>query len=529
MSGSDNQEITKAASIVGSATMLSRIFGYVRDAAIAAIFGASIDTDIFFVAYRIPNFFRRLLGEGAFTASIIPVLTDELSSGGKDRGRTIASKVITAASLVFLSLSIMGILFAGPLVKWLAPGFTDTAAKLSLATSMTRWTFPFLFFIGLLAVSMGILNSMKHFMAPALSPVFFNIFIILSVIILTPYFDTPVYALAVGVVGGGCMQFLFQLPYLKRVGMLPRLDFRFSDPAVKKIARLLGPYTLGVAVYQINILITQWFASRLPDGSISYLYYANRLVELPIGIFGVAIATAVLPSMSDYAAKKEWKQFRETFSFAIRMINFITIPATIGLMILGPSIISLLFRRGAFSEFAVHETTYALYFYSLGIFTFSGTKISASAFYSLKDTVTPVLVALLSVATNIIMSTVLVTPFKHGGLALSISIASAVNFLALVTVLRLKMGRMDGRLILTSIVKVSMASIVMGICVYGINHMGTTYGGGVIMEAIFLFLSLLSGLGVFFLLAYILKINELNTIVDLFLQKPASFVKKLRQ
>jgi putative peptidoglycan lipid II flippase len=517
MDTSTNRRITSAASVVGSATLLSRVFGYIRDAAIAAIFGASFHTDIFFVAFRIPNFFRRLVGEGAFAASLVPVFTEEIATGKEGRGKELASKIFTIFSIIFLILTLLGILFSKQLVGILAPGFVHAEDKLILTVSMTRWMFPFLFFIGLLSVAMGILNSMKHFMAPALSPVLFNIAIIVSALSLTTYFGNPIYALAVGVVLGGLLQFLFQLPYLKSFGLLPRPIIDLSDPAIRKILRLMGPYALGVGVYQINILITQRFASGLADGSISYLYYADRLVELPLGVFGIAVATAVLPSMSEHAAKKEWQSFRDAFSFAIRMVNFFTIPSMVGLLVLGLPIISVLFQRGEFDQRAANSTAYALYFYSLGLVAFAGTRITAAAFYSLKDTVTPVLVAIFSVAANLVLCFLLIEPLKHGGLALATSMAAFLNFVILFATLRMRMGRIGGMEIARSAVKVSIASIIMGIGIYCVNFFGNRYGGGGLWIVATLVASLVTGVAIFILSAYLLRVYELNFLVKIFL------------
>ncbi|MFQ5586196.1 MAG: murein biosynthesis integral membrane protein MurJ, partial [Thermodesulfobacteriota bacterium] len=339
---SSKRDITGAASVVGSATLLSRIFGYIRDAVIASAFGAGFETDVFFVAYRIPNFFRRLVGEGALTASIVPVFTEEIASGSRERRRALASRLITLFAVIFLVMTILGILFSRQLVGLLAPGFAATEGKLMLTVSMTRWMFPFLFFIGLFAVAMGLLNSLKHFMAPALAPALFNIVIIASVLLLAGLLPNPLYALAIGVVIGGLVQALFQWPYLKRNGISIRPVWGLRDAALKRVLLLLGPYTLGVAVYQINIFVTQRFASALPEGSVSYLYYADRLVQLPFGVFGVALATAALPSLSRHATGSEWSAFREAFSFSMRMVNFIMIPSMVGLMVLGPPIISVL-------------------------------------------------------------------------------------------------------------------------------------------------------------------------------------------
>ena len=516
---SSKRDITGAASVIGSATLLSRVFGYIRDAVIASIFGAGVETDIFFVAYRIPNFFRRLVGEGALAASIVPVYTDELSTGPAERGANLASKLITLFGIIFLVMTVLGIIFAPSLVRLLTPEFVAGGEKMALTVSMTRWMFPFLFFIGLFAVAMALLNSLKHFLTPALAPVLFNIAVIVSVLFLSALLPNPLYALAIGVVIGGAAQALIQWPSLKRRGISIRPTLRLWDGALKRILLLMGPYALGVGVYQINILVTYRFASGLAEGSISYLYYADRLVQLPFGVFGVAIATAALPSMSRHATESEWGAFKDAFAFALRMVNFVMLPAMAGLMILALPIISLLFQRGVFDQRAADGTAYALYFYSVGLLAFSTTKIAASAFHSLKDTVTPVLAALASVVVNYLLCMLLIGPLHHGGLALANSMASFMNLFILVAVLRWRMGPIGGREIARSAVKVCAATAIMAIGVYGVKTVGGWYGVSGWWQAAVLIVSLLSGVLLYFISAYLLKVYEIRFFYEMIMER----------
>jgi len=380
--------------------------------------------------------------------------------------------------------------------------------------------FPFLFFICLVALGMGVLNSLKHFTAPALSPALFNLSLIGSTIFLIPFFKQPVYALAFGVVFGGILQFLYQLPYLKQYDMFPRFDFHFNDPAIKKIVFLMLPAILGAAVYQINILITSRFASHLREGSVSYLYYADRIFELPIGVFVIAVATAVLPSMSEYAVKQDWSGFKESLSFGIRLVTFITIPATVGLITLGMPIVSMLFQRGEFTQEATKGTVYALYFFSLSLAAFGGVRILVSAFYSLKDTFTPVKVGIAAVIANIIFCFILIGPLQHGGLALATSLSSIVNLLLLFLILRKKLGGIGGRKIFTSAIKVAIASTPMGIAVYGLSLLVDWSSAGVtIAKVSVLSLSILAGIAVYVLFAHILKSPELIFLVNMIAEK----------
>lgn len=514
------KNITKAASIVGSATFLSRILGYIRDAVIAAYFGAGASADVFFVAYRIPNFFRRLVGEGALTVSFIPVFTEELTLGSRERAKKLAGRAFTFFTIVLAALTIAGILFAPQIVGVTAPGFANTPNKLPIAISLTRWMFPFLFFICLVALGMGVLNSLKHFAAPALSPVWFNLSIIGSTIFLIPFFKDAVYVLAFGVVFGGFLQFLYQLPYLKRYDMLPWPDFNFNDPAIKKIVFLMLPAALAAGVDQINILIVNRFASHLKDGSISYLYYADRIVELPMGVFVISVATAVLPSMSEYAIKEDWSGFKESLSFAIRLVTFITVPATVGLIALSGPIVSMLFQRGEFSHEATKETVYALWFFSVGLVAFGGRRILLSAFYSLKDTLTPVLLSCVAVAANIIFCFLLIGPLQHGGLALSTSLSAIINMFLLFFMLRKRLGGIGGRNILASAVKVAISSLLMGAGVYGISILIDWSNGSVTMLK-FAVLVFAMGFGVasYLLFASLFKSPEMAFLTGIVVEK----------
>lgn len=513
---SETKNITKAASIVGGATFLSRILGYIRDAVIAAYFGAGASADVFFIAYRIPNFFRRLVGEGALTVSFIPVFTEELTLSSRDRAKALATRAFTFFTIILAALTTAGIIFSQQIVEITAPGFANIPNKLATTISLTRWMFPFLFFICLVALGIGILNSLKHFTAPALSPLWFNLSIIGSTIFLIPFFKEPVYALAFGVVFGGALQFLYQLPYLKRYDMFPGLDFNFKDPAIKKIVLLMLPAAFATGVDQINLLVTSRFASGLKEGSISYLYYADRVVELPMGVFVIAVATAMLPSMSVYAVKEDWPGFKESLSFAIRLVTFITIPATVGLIVLGAPIVAMLFQRGEFRHEATQETVYALYFFSVGLAAFGGRRILVSAFYSLQDTLTPVVISCIAVAANIMFCYLLIGPLKHGGLALATSLSSLVNLGLLFLTLRKKLGGIGGRKILHSAVKVTVSSLPMGIGVYAISVLVDWSSAGITITKLFVLTGAITfGMISYLLFAWFFKSPEMAFLTEM--------------
>ncbi len=505
-------EITGAASVVGAATMASRVLGYGRDAAIAFVFGAGMYSDAFFVAFRISNLLRRLLGEGALTSSFIPIFTEEYHLRPPEGARALVSSVFTLFIFILTAAAILGIIFSGPLVSLMSPGFAADPYKFALTVKLTQLMFPYMVFIGLMAIAMGVLNSLKHFTAPAIAPIFFNLSIIACVFIIAPALNQPVYALAIGVLIGGALQLLLQLPYLKRYGMLPSLSFSFSDPGVGKILKLMGPAAFGVGVYQLNIFVTLWFASRLAEGSVSYLYYAGRLMELPMGVFGAAITTALLPALSTYAVKKEWVEFKGSLSFVLRMLNFLMIPAAVGLFILSLPIIELLFARGSFTDEAARSSATALCYYSIGLVPISLSRVLTSAFYSLKDTATPVWVALVAFFCNAIACVLLVGPLGFGGLALATSIAGVLNMVILFVILSRRLGPFGGSEVITSAIKNLILAVIMGATIYMVLVNSGYSSMSNLGQAFVVIILLIIGVGVYLLLSRILRLPELDFI-----------------
>jgi len=458
--------ITRAVGVVSFFTLLSRVMGLLRDMVIGYLFGARGVADAFFVAFRIPNLLRRLTAEGALTAGFIPVFTDYLTNRGKQEAVGVARIIFTFAALFLGLLTLLGMLFAIPLTRLFAPGFLADEAKFTLTVFLTRLMFPYIFFVSLVALAMGVLNSFRHFMAPALSPVLLNLSIIVCALFSAPFLREPVVGLGYGVLLGGIAQLLLQLPYLSRHGFSYAPDFHFGHPALRRLLFLMGPALFGAAVYQINVLVSTILASMLPEGSVSYLYYADRLLQFPLGIFAVALGTAALPSFSSLVAKKDFAQLRVGLSYSLRLVNFISLPATLGLMVASVPIFSLLFQRGAFDASATHNTAQALIYFSLGLWGISGTKLVVPVFYALEDTRTPVWVGFCSFVLNFLLSLVLVGELtagsdshrltraiaglshtlglfslSHGGLALATSISSTVHFLALLLILHRRLGR----------------------------------------------------------------------------------------
>ena len=463
---SEKARVAKAAGVVGAATLASRIMGYIRDMVMSWAFGTSIAADAFYVAYRIPNLLRELLAEGSMSAAFIPVFTETLTREGKEQAHRLANLVFARLLVILAVLTVLGVVFAPQIVRTIAWGWKAGANQESFRTAvlLTRVMFPYLLVIGLAALAMGMLNSLRSFLTPALSPVMLNIFTISGVVFLAPRMPQPILGAAVGVVLGGLFQFLIQVPGLRKEGMMLRPQLSPSHPGVARVGRLAAPIFLSSSVTQINIFIGTILASFLATGSITYLFYGMRFIHFPLGIFGVAVATAILPTLSTHAAKQEMEEFRETLSLGLRLVFFIMFPAMAGLITLAVPIVNLLLERGEFNRISTLGTASALLFYAVGLWAFAGVRIVAQAFYSLQDTKTPVMVAIIALVTNIACSAafILWTPLAHGGLALAASLASTVNISLLTILLRKKIGRIDASRIARSLIKIIPASVAMG-------------------------------------------------------------------
>lgn len=512
------QQVTAAAGVVGGATLVSRILGFARDILIAQLFGSGLAADAFFVALRIPNLFRRFLGEGTLVASFIPVFTGYREGGEEAEAWSMANSAVWIVSGILTACVVAGIVGAWWVVAVIAPGFRDPL-KFSLTVHLTRLMFPFALFMGLAALQMGILNSLQHFFSPAIGPALFNVSLIASIFTLCPVLDPPILGLAYGVVVGGALQMLVQVPALLARGFRVSRPKKLLHPGVMKVGRLLGPTVLGLAATQINILVDTLLASLLREGSVSYLYYGNRLVQLPVGVFGIAMGIAILPTLSAQAARRELERLLETMSFAVRLVLFITIPATVGLMVLRYPIIQTLFERGRFTRASTEGAALALLFYAVGLCAFSGLKVVVSAFYSMEDTLTPMKIGIAAVVLNIVLNLILMGPLKHGGLALATSIASLFNVLALLYILRKRVGRLGGRRILSSGLKLAAASAVMGGAAAWMAHswMGgmttTLQRAGALLAIILLAVALFAGC------SYALKSEELAFLYQTFRKK----------
>ncbi|MFN2343235.1 MAG: murein biosynthesis integral membrane protein MurJ [Desulfonatronovibrio sp.] len=437
---SSSGSLVRKASVVAGATLISRILGFARDLIIAFALGAGPVADAFFVAFRLPNLLRRLFAEGSLTMAFVPVFTKIKNNEGKNEAFALARSVQVWLLIIVGAITILAIIFARPLTALIAPGFKADPEVFELTITLVRICFPYILFISSVALCMGILNSMNHFFAPAAAPALLNITLI--VFALGAYFggmNVAIY-LSAGVFVSGMLQWLFQYPFLKKSGFSWRGTYSLKHPGVFRIGWLMLPTVLGAAVYQINILIGTVLASFLAAGSISYLYYADRLVQFPLGVFAVAISTVALPSLSALAGMGDMSGFKKTLNSSINLTLFIALPSTAGLIGLSYPLIEVIFGRGEFGALAVDATSLALIGYAVGLPAFSCVRSLISAFYALEDTKTPVKIAVVSLVVNIGLGLMLMQTFAHFGLALAASISSWINVILLGLFLEYKTG-----------------------------------------------------------------------------------------
>ena len=510
----ENSKVAKAAGVVGVSTMMSRIFGFIRDMVVAAFFGAGLATDAFFVAFRIPNLLRRLIGEGSLTVSFVPVFTEYLQKKSKEEALELANVVFTLLSILLVIISLLGVLFSPIIIAVNAPGFIKTPDQFSLAVFLNRLMFPYIFFMSLVALCMGILNSFRHFAAPALSPVILNICMIIAALTLRNFFAEPITALAVGVMIGGILQLAMQWPFLVKYGLKIKFIFNLRHPGVKQITRLLGPAILGAAVGTINVVVVgNILASFLPKGSISYLYYADRIMELPLGVFAIAIGTAALPSLSQHASQGNIDELKSTMSFSLRLMLFVTIPSMVALMALNLPIISVLFQRGAFDVHAARLTAQALFCYALGLWAFSVLRVVTATFYSLQDAKWPMKAAIITLLVNLAASIALMFPLKHNGLALANSLAAIVNVIVLGIVLKKKIGAFLDRSFYISTIKIIISSLMMWGAILLVDFVIPWNTNGQFKARLtYLIVTVVTGAITYFVCAYLLKSPEIHSI-----------------
>lgn len=419
--------LLKSLAAVSSMTMFSRVLGFARDAIVARVFGAGMATDAFFVAFKLPNLLRRIFAEGAFSQAFVPILAEYKTQQGEEATRTFVAYVSGLLTLVLALVTAIGIL-AAPWVVWAtAPGFVDSAEKYELTTALLRVTFPYILLISLSSLAGAILNTWNRFSVPAFTPTLLNVAMIAFAVLLTPYFDPPIMALAWGVLAGGLAQLLYQLPALKKIGMLvlPRLNLR--DTGVWRVLKQMLPAILGVSVSQISLIINTIFASFLVAGSVSWMYYADRLMELPSGVLGVALGTILLPTLAKTYANKDREEYSRILDWGLRLCFLLVLPCTLALAILAEPLTVALFQYGKFTAVDAAMTQKALIAYSVGLLAIILVKVLAPGFYAQQNIRTPVKIAVFTLVCTQLFNLALIGPLAHAGLALAISLGACLN------------------------------------------------------------------------------------------------------
>ncbi|EKD55659.1 MAG: hypothetical protein ACD_59C00079G0002 [uncultured bacterium] len=507
---------------VGFATFISRIFGLLREQTFAGLFGAGVFTDAFNAAFRIPNLLRDLFAEGALSSAFVPTFSEYKSLKTESETNALANAVISALITVIGIICVAGIYFSEDIVRYMAPGFENTPGKTELTILMTKITFPFLILVAVAAVFMGMLNSYGRFFIPAFAPTLFNVGMILSgfsVCYVLKYLGyQPIIGMAWGVLIGGSMQMAIQYLSLKKLGYRFKFTFNFRNEGLARIVKLMIPATIGLAATQVNVFINTWLASRLADGAISYLNYSFRLMQLPIGLFGVAISSVTLPLISAQIAKGEKDKLSETITSALSLVFLLTIPSTFGLIFLKDPIISLLYEHGRFTHADTINTGYALIGYSVGLVGYAAVKILAPAFYAFNETRIPVLASIASVICNIFLNFILVQKYSYFGLALATSITMILNFIILFVFIKLRIRAIAVKKIAFAFVKITAASLLMGVVLFYLYdgvfiHMRPIFWGFDTLFNLFC-LCVLIPLGVLMLFTFgeRLKVEEVNTL-----------------
>ncbi|MFH1878619.1 MAG: murein biosynthesis integral membrane protein MurJ [Candidatus Omnitrophota bacterium] len=459
-----NRKLIKSTGVIGVAITMSRVLGFARDVLFANFFGTGMSAQAFVVAFRLPNMLRDMVGEGATDAAIVPILTEYSHTRTKEEYWEAARVILNLMLSVLIVLSVTGAVFAPLLVRVIAPGFVHDAEKFSTTVFLTRMVFPYILLLGMVAYSKGVLNSLHYFVTPAFSTVVLNMTMIAALLLLCPVIGIK--GLVAGVLIGGVLEVLLQIHPLVSRGFRIGKSLSIMHPVAKRIGRLLLPRSIGTAVYQLSVLVDTVLASLswiVGPGGVAALYYSNRLVQLPLAVFGISLATAVLPKMSKEVALNDIDKLKSTIRFSLKSVFTIMVPSTIGLMLLCKPIVEALFQRGEFTSYSTKITTDALFFYTFGLFGYAGIKILVSTFYSMGDTKTPVKTAAFSLCVNVVLNLILMWPLKIGGLALATSAAAISNFVILYIALTKRVGDIGTRDIARSLARIFSAAGIMGL------------------------------------------------------------------
>jgi len=505
--------------------MTSRLLGVVREQVLAAFFGAGNAMDAYNVAFRIPNLVRDLFAEGAMSSAFVPTFTRHLTTEGKESAWRLGNYVVNGLIVITIGLVVLGIVFADPLVNLFAAAYRSVPGKFELTVFLTRLMLPFLTFVALAAAFMGMLNSLHRFFIPALSPAMFNVAMITCALVLVPFMPglglPAITAVAIGALVGGVAQFALQWPALRREGFRYRPMLDWQDDGLRRVLMLMGPGTLGLAATQINVFVNTVLATGEGTGAVSWLNYAFRLMYLPIGLFGVSIATATLPTVSRHAAQHDQSAARRAVADGLSLMLMLNVPATVGLIVLATPIVRVIFERGAFTPMDTAATAAALQFYAIGLVGYSIVRITSPVFYALGQSRTPVIVSVVTVLTNVVLNLALVRVMGYRGLALGTSIAALLNAAMLMFFLRRSLDGIEGGRVAGSMARIAVASALMGLAAVAVESASGAWlpGSGLASQIIRLAATIGAALGVLSVVAYVLRIREFREGVALVVRK----------
>lgn len=521
----ETRRVARRAGAVGAATLLSRVLGLVRDQVMATLFGAGFATDAFNVAFRIPNLLRDLFAEGAMSSSFVPTFTETHAKKGEAEAWALGRQLMMTLLAVLLGLCAIGWIAAPALVHLFAAGFERIPGKLELTVQLTRVMLPFLPAVALAAAAMGMLNARGVFGVPALAPAMLNVGMIVFGVGLIPACRSlgqpPILAMAIGVTLGGLLQFLCQLPSLYRAGFRWRFEWPSGHPGVRRVAALMVPATIGLAATQVNLVVSTVIASMLEQGSVSYLYYAFRLMQLPIGVFGVALATVSMPALSRAAVDQDMRALKTTLSATLRLVFLLTVPAALFLAVLARPIIALLFEHGRFEWFHTRQTADALIMYCVGLPAFAAVGVLTRTFYALGDTRSPVRASFVSVGLNLALNLLFIGPLAfiglgHRGLALATSLTSIANLAQLTWALRRRVGPIEGRRIAGTVARVfAAAAVVAAACLLALAWLGDRWHRGAALEGALVAGAIVVCLPLGYALMRLMRVEELHLVEDL--------------
>jgi putative peptidoglycan lipid II flippase len=518
------EPLARSAGLAGAATLTSRVLGVIRDTVLAAIFGAGNEMDAFLVAFRIPNLARDLFAEGAMSAAFVPTFTEHLTRQGRDSSWRLGNNMLNTLLLITGALVVIALIFAEPLVTAYAGEYAAVPGKLELAIQLTKIMLPFLMLVAAAAVVMGMLNSLHHYFIPSLSPATFNVASIACAIGLAPLMvyvgQPPIVAMAIATLLGGLGQVALQWVPLTREGFRYKPFIDLSDPGLRRVLLLMGPGTFGLAATQVNLFVTTDLAAGQGTGAVSWLNYAFRLMYLPIGLFGVSIATAVLPRAARHAAERDLASVRTVVSHGLSLMFMVNVPAMLGLIVLATPIVRLLFEHGRFTPDDTAATASALRFYALGLIGYSAVRIVTPVFYAVGRNRIPVFVSTAAIVANLVLSIILVNTLGFRGLALATSIAAVVNGGLLLVLLRGVLGHLDSRQLLTALLKVTLAALVMAAAVVGVQQAASPlFAGGTWLQAAGVGLAIATGLVTLGVCARLLAIAEFDELWRLVLAR----------